>query len=168
MPTLSRFTPAFALLLALVPARAAAQNRDSAFSALQQRGAQAMGVDQYTSAHVFERLSDGGRIVLRRDTTDSAGVETIRAHMHDIAERFGRGDFTIPGVVHARTVPGTDVMSRRRDRIRYAAESLAGGAQVRITTTDPEALRAVHAFLAFQAMDHRAADHEHGGAGRPD
>jgi hypothetical protein len=31
---------------------------------------------------------------------------------------------------------------------------------VRITTTDPAALAAVHEFLAFQRADHRAAGHE--------
>jgi len=31
---------------------------------MQSRGAHVMGVDQYTSAHVFEDLPDGGRVVL--------------------------------------------------------------------------------------------------------
>jgi hypothetical protein len=39
---------------------------DAKFVALQQRGESAMGVDQYTSQHVFEPLPDGGRIVLRK------------------------------------------------------------------------------------------------------
>lgn len=133
---------------------------DSTFAALQARGAQAMGVDQYTSSHVFESLSDGGRIVLQRDSVDSAGTAVIRAHMQDIAARFASGDFTIPGMVHAQEVPGTVVMASRRARIRYAADTLPRGAQVRITTTDSAALAAVHAFLAFQRTDHRAAGHD--------
>jgi hypothetical protein len=120
-----------------------------------------MGVDQYTSTHIFEPLPDGGRIVLRRDVADSAGVETIRAHMRLIATRFAGGDFTIPGMVHAQQVPGTDVMARLRDRIEYEADTIAGGGQVRITTTDQEAVAAVHRFLAFQRQDHRAEAHEH-------
>lgn len=53
-------------------------NSDSAFAAVQSRGAAVMGVDQYTSAHVFEDLPDGGRIVLeRKDATDSAAVRAI-------------------------------------------------------------------------------------------
>jgi hypothetical protein len=39
---------------------------DTTFAALQQRGETAMGVNQYTSQHVFEPLADGGRIVLQR------------------------------------------------------------------------------------------------------
>jgi len=129
---------------------------DSAFAAVQMRGHEAMGVDQYTSAHRFESLPDGGRIELQRDTSDRAGVETIRAHMRDIAGRFSQGDFAIPGFVHAREVPGTRVMAERKSRITYEAHDLPGGAEVRIRTTDSTAVSAVHEFLAFQRGDHRA------------
>lgn len=134
---------------------------DTAFAELQARGAEAMGVDQYTSTHVFESLPDGGRIVLQRDSSDAVGTATIRAHMHDIAARFAAGDFSIPGMVHAQAVPGTDVMTVRMAFIRYVADTLPRGAQVRITTTDSAAVAAVHAFLAFQRMDHRAGGHVH-------
>ena len=40
-----------------------------------------MGVDQYTSQHVFEPLPTGGRIVLQRKEADSAGEAVIREHM---------------------------------------------------------------------------------------
>jgi hypothetical protein len=129
---------------------------DSAFAGVQSRGHEAMGVDQYTSSHRFEPLADGGRIELQRDTADQAGVETIRAHMRDIAGRFARGDFTIPGFVHAREVPGTRVMADRRAQITYQALDLPRGGAVRIQTTDSAAVAAVHEFLAFQRGDHRA------------
>ena len=129
---------------------------DTGFAGLQSRGQNAMGVDQYTSAHRFEPLPDGGRIELQRDSTDHAGVETIRAHMRDIAGRFSRGDFTIPGFVHAREVPGTRVMAARKAQIAYEARDLPGGGEVRIRATDPEAVAAVQEFLAFQRSDHRA------------
>ena len=115
-----------------------------------------MGVDQYTSAHKFESLPDGGRISLQRDPNDSAGVEQIRTHMHFIAEAFGRGDFALPGFVHDRDVPGTGVMSERKARIRYTADTLAGGGQVSLQSSDTTAIRAIHDFLAFQRHDHRS------------
>src|SRR5688500_20401798 len=114
----------FMIVLAGCTARHDAAPADSAFAALQTRGQQAMGVDQYTSSHVFESLPDGGRIVLQRDSIDAAGTAVIRAHMHDIATRFSAGDFTIPGMVHAQQVPGTTVIAARRDPIRYAADPL--------------------------------------------
>lgn len=131
-------------------------SRDSAFAGVQERGHEAMGVDQYTSAHQFEPLPDGGRIELQRDTTDRAGVATIRAHMRDIADRFSRGDFTIPGFVHAQEVPGTRVMAERKAQITYDTSDLPGGAEVRIRSTDSAAIAAIHEFLAFQRRDHRA------------
>lgn len=129
---------------------------DSSFAALQARGHDAMGVDQYTSWHRFEPLPDGGRIELQRDTADTAGVATIRAHMRDIAGRFSQGDFSIPGFVHAQEVPGTRVMAEKKAAISYEAHDLPGGAEVRIRTEDPEAAAAIHEFLAFQRGDHRA------------
>jgi hypothetical protein len=140
---------------------APAASSDSAFAELQERGRAAMGVDQYTSTHVFEDLPDGGRIVLQRDSVDAAGTEVIRAHLRDIAGLFAQGDFRIPGMVHAMEVPGTAVMAARKAHLTYAADTLPRGGQVRIMTTDAEALKAVHEFLAFQRADHRAAGHEH-------
>lgn len=150
------------LALAACGGREAADSTDAAeaeFAALQARGAEAMGVDQYTSSHIFEDFADGGRIVLQRDSVDAAGTATIRAHMSDIAGRFADGDFTIPGMVHDQEVPGTAVMSARRARITYVVDTLPRGGQVRIITTDPEAVKAVHTFLAFQRMDHREMGH---------
>ena len=141
---------------ALTPARNSA---DSAFARLQARGQVVMGVDQYTSSHRFESLPDGGRISLQRDPGDSAGVATIRAHMRRIEDAFARGDFALPGLVHVGAVPGTAVMAARRSRIRYIAETLPGGGQLRLTTSDPSAIAAIHQFLAFQQQDHRSTSH---------
>ena len=118
-----------------------------------------MGVDQYTSTHVFESLPDGGRIVLQRDAADSAGTATIRTHLQHIARAFADGDFRLPGMVHARTVPGTAAMTARRHLIGYSMDTLPRGGMVRLQTTDSVAVRAIHAFLAFQRGDHHAAGH---------
>ena len=69
---------------------------------------------------------------------------------------FAGGDFTLPGVVHAQEVPGTRIMTQKKGVIRYVYHPLAGGGEVRIVTRDPAAVAAVHDFLAFQRMDHRA------------
>lgn len=136
-------------------ASAAANPADSAFAALQNRGQAAMGVDQYTSTHVFEPLADGGRIELQRNEDEAEGVRAIRAHLEDIARLFAAGDFQIPGFVHAQDVPGTRAMADRRAAIAYSFRPLPRGGEVRITTSDPTALAAIHEFLAFQRADHR-------------
>jgi len=161
MKRLSSLAPlAAAMLVASCVTPAKTRSDDSAFAAVQTRGAAVMGVDQYTSAHVFEDLADGGRIALvRKDSSDSAGVATIRAHMRSIADAFAKGDFSAPGMVHMQKVPGTDVMATKRAAIRYQVVDLPGGGEVRLTTADPAAVSAIHEFLAFQRMDHRAAGH---------
>jgi hypothetical protein len=154
------------LTLALLPIAACGrQDRvetksDSSFAALQQRGETAMGVNQYTSQHVFEPLPDGGRIVLQRDTSDSVGVAAIRAHMDTISKAFGNGDFAVPGFVHATgDVPGTAAMKRLKAEITYTPQDLPGGAQVVISSRNPDAVAAIHEFLAFQRIDHRTGKH---------
>jgi hypothetical protein len=159
------------------PAPRTSRGEDSAFSAVQARGADArgMGVDQYTSAHEFDALADGGRIELQRAVDDSAGVAQIRRHLREIAAAFGAGDFRTPGFVHMQQVPGTAVMAAKRAAISYAERDLPRGGEVRITTHDPEALAAVHAFIAFQRQEHHAGgagtpkpmDHGHGGHSHP-
>lgn len=134
----------------------AAEAEDGAFAALQARGAQAMGVDQYASTHLFDALPDGGRIELQRDVDDLPGVEEIRGHLRKIAEAFASGDFSTPALVHLREVPGTAVMAANKDRIEYVYRDLPRGAELRLVTNDPDAIRAIQEFMAFQRDHHRA------------
>jgi len=154
-------TTRLSLALGLILLAACGRSKEADdFSAMQVRGEHVMGVNQYTSAHVFEDLPDGGRIVLERaDPADTAAVSTIRAHMRDIAEAFRAGDFAKPFEVHAQTVPGTDVMRARRAAITYEPGDLPKGGEVRITTADAAALAAVHQFLQFQREQHHAMEH---------
>jgi hypothetical protein len=143
------------------PAAAQQPHGDSAYAGVQERGKHVMGVDQYASAHVFEDLPDGGRVVLdMKDASDTASVATIRAHMREIAADFRRGDFAKPFAVHDMEVPGTKAMAALADRISYEPKDRPAGGEVRIRTADPAAVTAVHDFLAFQRSDHRAAGHE--------
>ena len=150
-----------AIAVALQAAACTQSRSDGDFAAMQSRGETAMGVDQYTSTHVFEDLPDGGRIILDRDPhADTDGVARIRRHMHEITAAFQAGDFTKPFQVHAEAVPGTWVMAARRSAISYMEVDRPRGAEVRIRTTDPAAIAAVHEFLAFQRGAHHAGGHE--------
>jgi hypothetical protein len=151
------------LLVALAGRLLSAQTPpDTGFAALQQRGKMVMGVDQYSSMHRFDDLSDGGRIVLTRSPDDTAGVRAIRAHLAEITRAFAAGDFGHTMTVHQRTLPGTAVMQERRGAITYRMDTLPGGGAVRITSRDSAAVRAIHEFLAAQRGDHHA-----GGAHQP-
>jgi hypothetical protein len=130
---------------------------DSSFQALQARGKMVMGVDQYVSRHRFDDLPDGGRIELQVDSSDTAGVRTIREHLRGIAKAFAAGNFRTPGLVHEGEVPGTAVLAARRDEIVYRFGALPGGGEVRILTASAEVLKAIHSFLAFQRQQHHAS-----------
>lgn len=132
-----------------------AMRGDSAFAAMQARGKQTMGVDQYTSTHRFEAAADGGRIELQRDVGDTADVAAIRRHLQEIATAFAAGDFSSPELVHMQNVPGTTVMAAKRDAITYTYHELPRGGEVRIVTKDADAIAAIHEFLAFQQRAHR-------------
>lgn len=154
----TRLSLALGLIL-LVACGGRSKDSDN-FSAMQMRGEHVMGVNQYTSAHVFEDLPDGGRIVLERaDASDTADIKQIRSHMHEIAEAFRAGDFAKPFEVHAQTVPGTDIMRAKRAAISYEPSDVPKGGEVRIKTADAAALVAIHQFLQFQREQHHAMAH---------
>jgi hypothetical protein len=137
-----------------------ARDKERELADMQERGRQVMGVDQYASAHVFEDLPDGGRIILEmKDASDTAAIAAIRRHMQDIQVAFRAGDFAKPFEVHAMTVPGTDLMRSLRDSIGYEASDRPLGGEVRIRATQPAAITAIHQFLAFQRDAHHAARH---------
>ena len=143
------------------PERPAVPAGDTAFAEMQSRGKEAMGVDQYTSAHQFDDLPNGGRIELQRDSSDTAGVRAIREHLSHIASAFASGDFSIPGFVHADTVPGAAAMAAHRQQIGYAFQPLPGGGEVLLTSSDPAAIQAIHTFLQFQRHEHHAGGMVH-------
>jgi hypothetical protein len=145
---------AFAVIVAACGPRSG-DHQDSSFAAMQQRGGMAMGVDQYTSSHEFDVTADGGRISLQRDTADPVGIAQIRAHMRLIQHAFQAGDFSTPGFVHKRDMPGTKMMALKREAITYRYEDLPRGGSVVITTSDEAARSAIREFLQAQRTDHR-------------
>jgi len=123
------------------------------------RGDEAMGFDQQKTTHHFKLLPDGGTIeITADDPSDVATRDAIRQHVAKIATMFGQGDFNIPMLVHGQKPPGVDTMTRLKSSLDYAAENEPNGGRVRITTADPEGLKAVHDFLRFQIQEHKTGD----------
>jgi hypothetical protein len=126
---------------------------------MMQRGDQAMGFSHDKTRHHFLLYKDGGAIeVSANGAADTTSRDEIRSHLQHIAKMFSAGDFDIPAFVHGENPPGTEIMKSRADKIVYHFEETERGARVRITTSDPEALRAVHAFLDYQITDHQTGD----------
>jgi hypothetical protein len=126
---------------------------------VEKHGDAAMGFPHDATTHHFRLFPDGGAIeVTVNDAKDVANVQAIRTHLTHIATMFSNGDFSIPMFVHSQIPPGVTEMKERRSEISYSFEQLPDGARVRISTTNHDALNAVHDFLRFQIEDHHTGD----------
>jgi len=124
-----------------------------------ERGERAMGFSQTKTTHHFTLLRDGGLVeVEAKDAADAESRDKIRGHLSQLAKRFAEGDFAKPREVHAQVPPGVEAMRRLRASIKYEYSETERGGRVRVSTADPDALAAVHAFLKFQIEDHGTGD----------
>lgn len=124
-----------------------------------ERGDQVMGFSHDETSHHFLLFANGGAITAAAThSKDLATREAIREHFRHIAKMFSEGDFSAPMLIHEENPPGTETMKRLRDQIQYKVENKEGGATIRITTRNEEALEAIHQFLRFQIRDHRTGD----------
>jgi hypothetical protein len=132
---------------------------------MEKRGDMGMGFSQEKTTHHFLLKADGGVIrVSANDPEDAQSREQVRMHLAHIARSFAEGNFDIPMFVHDQTPPGVPVMIAKKDRIQYRFHSVdtgdegGAGGEVIITTSDPEALSAIHEFLRFQIQQHATGD----------
>jgi hypothetical protein len=126
---------------------------------MNERGEEGMGFSQTATTHHFLLNADGGVIqVEANDPKNTTSSENIRMHLTHIAKAFSSGDFAIPMFVHDTVQPAVPVMKQMKDKILYKFEETPAGAQVVITTTDPQALVAIQQFLRFQIAEHKTGD----------
>lgn len=111
------------------------------------------GMHHKESRHNFRLYADGGAIELR-----GVAVDAIRKHLREIQSDFSKANFDTPRFVHDKVPDGVDVMKRLRAKIAYRYDDVAEGGRIRIRTSDPEAVRAIHAFMKFQIDEHRTGD----------
>ena len=123
------------------------------------RGDEMMGFSHEKTTHHFRLYADGGSIEAEaNDSEDATSRDQIRSHLAHLASMFRAGNFRAPVFIHAQNPPGIEAMKRLRHEIQYKLETTEKGARIRVTTKDPEALRAVHEFLRFQISDHKTGD----------
>ena len=79
----------------------------------------------------------------------------VRNHLKRLPPT-SEGNFAKPFQTHAEVPPGVPSMERLKAAIRYKYEETPRGGMVRISTSDPEALKAIHEFLAYQASEHHS------------
>jgi hypothetical protein len=152
------------LSLAILPRMASAQqnpppDQDKRSEGVAKRGEHVMGFSHEASTHHFRLFNDGGEIeVMANDPKDKASIDQIRTHLGHIAKMFASGNFKAPMLIHDTNPPGTATMTRLKEQIHYDLSETNRGARIRIVTSSPETMDAVHAFLLFQIVDHRTQD----------
>ncbi|HXN19061.1 MAG TPA: hypothetical protein VN875_12055 [Candidatus Binatus sp.] len=126
---------------------------------MNKRGEKGMGFSQTDTTHHFFLNSSGG--VIQVEVKDSANVSdraNIRMHLAHIAQAFENGDFDIPLFVHDTVPPGVPEMKKLHEQIRYSFQEAPNGGRVVISSTDKEAITAIHRFLRFQIEEHKTGD----------
>jgi TusA-related sulfurtransferase len=123
------------------------------------RGDHEMGFSHEKTTHHFRLAKDGGAIeVTANDPNDTESRDQIRQHLTHIAMMFSAGNFNAPMLIHDQTPPGVPVMKRLKSQIKYEFENMESGGRVKISTSNREAIDAVHEFLRFQITDHQTGD----------
>ena len=134
-------------------------NHDGHLGVVNRRGDAVMGVSHAKTTHHFLLKPDGGVIhVEANEANDVSSREQVRQHLKHIAKKFSEGDFTAPMIIHAQTPPGMPAMRSLKAGIKYEFQALERGGRVRISTNNPEAVKAIHEFLRFQIKDHQTGD----------
>ncbi len=124
-------------------------------TAMLERGNVEMGFNQSLIHHHFMATSTGGEImIMSTDMNDTKTINEIRSHVRDIQYEFSQGNFTKPFYIHAQVVPGTDIMTAKKDLIQYSVKDIDGGSALILTTNDTELLNAIQQFMDFQSSQH--------------
>jgi hypothetical protein len=126
---------------------------------MNKRGDHVMGFDHTKTTHHFRLSADGGTIeVTANSLEDTESRDQIRTHLGHISKMFAAGDFDAPMLIHKQTPPGVPVMQKLKNEIAYRFEQTERGATIHISTTNSQALEAIHKFLRFQIKEHKTGD----------
>jgi TusA-related sulfurtransferase len=60
--------------------------------------------------------------------------------------------------MHGQVPPGVPTMQKMKDEIRYQFRKSPQGGKLRISSSKPAAVEAIHQFLKFQIQSHQTGD----------
>lgn len=132
----------------------ASSNLEQRRAEVAEAGRTVMPFDLDATTHVFEKLDDGGLQTVVADNEDPEQVALIRSHLAEEAERFQRGDFHDPAMIHGDDMAGMHALMMGHDRITVAYHDVERGGEIRYTSKDPELVRAIHQWFDQQLRDH--------------
>ena len=118
---------------------ALATNNQSASISMLERGGLAMGFNQNKILHQFK---------------STLTIKQIKNHIYVNQKEFSAGNFTKPFYIHTQDVPGTKLMSEKKNFIEYNINEINNGGTLILETKDKELLAAIHQFITFQNTEH--------------
>jgi hypothetical protein len=114
-----------------------------------------MPFDISKTVHVFEMTESGGvQRVLAKDAGDAGQIALIRQHLEHEAERFQRGDYSDPAILHGADMPGLEELHAGASGIKVSYEPLPAGAEITFETTDLHLMTAIHRWFGAQLSEH--------------
>jgi hypothetical protein len=139
-----------------------------------QRGAEVMPFDLKATTHIFTRSDDGGtQRVVAKCPSDEAQISLIRKHLREIQAAFRRGDFSAPARIHNDDMPGlSQIRAAKPGQISITYRDVDGGGELTYSSSSPEWVSSLHAWIDAQISDHGADAMEmhqahRAGMGRP-
>jgi len=96
-----------------------------------ERGAMVMPFDLDRSTHVFEGTPFGGIQQVVSDDADAAQIAFIREHLIHEADRFSRGDFHDPAMIHGDNMASMHQLMMAGDRLTVAYREIDAGGEIR-------------------------------------
>jgi len=136
------------------PASQAASELAQRQASVAEAGADVMPFDLDETTHVFEKTDSGGLQQVVADSSDPDQVRLIREHLTEEAERFARGDFHDPQMIHGEGMPGLHDLILGHEKISVQYSEIDRGAQIVYATDDPDLVGAIHAWFDAQLHDH--------------
>jgi len=146
----------------LASASAVAATSSEREDEVRSRGAEVMPFALEHTLHQFEKDLRGGvqRVSAKPGHVDE--IAAIRTHLREIAERFGRHDFSAPEQIHGEDMPGLATLrAASADELRVTYREVPDGAEVRYTGLTQAVTDAIHRWFDAQLSDHGhdATDH---------
>lgn len=117
-------------------------------------GSMVMPFDLERTTHVFEKTDFGGLQTVVSDDGDAEQIELIRSHLAEEAERFSRGDFHDPSMIHGDDMAGLHALVTGYEKLEVAYAEVEAGAEIMYSSDDAALVEAIHQWFDAQLSDH--------------
>ena len=114
-----------------------------------------MPFDMSKTIHIFKMTESGGvQWVIAKDAGDTAQIALIQRHLKHEAEKFQRGDYSDPTMLHGSDMPGLKEIESGAALIKVSYATLSAGAEIIFKTNDIHLLTAIHRWFGAQLSEH--------------